>query len=617
MGKAGGGATTAKKKKGRPSLVDLKKRALQQQELVENHQHSHRRSARRNPTSAAADDASDDYYEVDDDDDDERKEKKVKLVVRLPQLNNNNQERHLQSDLLVRSSSLNSASAGSDSNADVDNRKISSGSGGIINNHQFTCTCHLAGGCSLNLTYYPFTSSPPLEAGPTTPLPDKKLLVFILDRLQKKDTHGVFSEPVDPNELPDYHEIIEQPMDFGTVRSKLDKGLYPNLEELEADVYLICSNAMQYNPSDTVFFRQARSIQELAKRDFENLRQEGDDGELQPKVVRRGRPPSKHLKRPPGRPPSSDAVAAPESTSGASLATAVDNANESTPYNLRRGSMLYNKHHGDGSHPSHRSRNGEHSEVDWNEEFPAQIKRADMKYGNKHFNIDETRRDTYKQFHPSNFAQNHSLLSNFGGERKQLVAVGLHAEHGYARSLARFAANMGPVVWKVASKKIEKVLPPGVTFAPGLVGEPEPSPPPKTFFPPGNQSYTPRLASDDVLTKPETPSTSGPQNVTAEAETSEAKIELKTNKLPPNHGRNGLNGANVSKMGMFQAQNHGLDSDGQKATIGGEKASWQQVSSSNHRPFTVPIPADLNVGVQGPSGSPSVGLRMGSPRSRI
>ncbi|KAI3772480.1 hypothetical protein L6452_03666 [Arctium lappa] len=53
---------------------------------------------------------------------------------------------------------------------------------------------------------------------------------------------------------------------------------------MAAYVYLICSNAMQYNPSDTVFFRQARSIQELAKRDFENLRQEGDDGELQPKA---------------------------------------------------------------------------------------------------------------------------------------------------------------------------------------------------------------------------------------------------------------------------------------------------------------------------------------------
>jgi bromodomain-containing protein 7/9 len=41
----------------------------------------------------------------------------------------------------------------------------------------------------------------PVESGPTTPLPDKKLLLFILDRLQKKDTYGVYSDPVDPEEV--------------------------------------------------------------------------------------------------------------------------------------------------------------------------------------------------------------------------------------------------------------------------------------------------------------------------------------------------------------------------------------------------------------------------------
>jgi len=75
--------------------------------------------------------------------------------------------------------------------------------------------------------------------GPTgTPLPDKKLLLFILDRLQKKDTYGVFSEPVDPEELPDYHEIIEHPMDFSTIREKLLNDSYSNLEQFEVYVWL-------------------------------------------------------------------------------------------------------------------------------------------------------------------------------------------------------------------------------------------------------------------------------------------------------------------------------------------------------------------------------------------
>ena len=52
-----------------------------------------------------------------------------------------------------------------------------------------------------------------------------------------------------------------------------------------------------------------------------------------------------------------------------------------------------------------------------------------------------------------------------------MYQVGLSAENGYATSLARFAADLGPVVWKIASKKIESVLPSGLKFGPGWVGE--------------------------------------------------------------------------------------------------------------------------------------------------
>ncbi|THG04596.1 hypothetical protein TEA_004674 [Camellia sinensis var. sinensis] len=48
----------------------------------------------------------------------------------------------------------------------------------------------------------------------------------------RKYTYGVFPEPVDPNEFPDYHEIIEHPMDFRTVRKKLE-GCYSNLDEFQ------------------------------------------------------------------------------------------------------------------------------------------------------------------------------------------------------------------------------------------------------------------------------------------------------------------------------------------------------------------------------------------------
>ncbi|KAJ6816104.1 uncharacterized protein M6B38_417170 [Iris pallida] len=61
-------------------------------------------------------------------------------------------------------------------------------------------------------------------------------------------------------------------MDFGTVRRKVAGGLYRSFEQFEDDVFLICSNAMQYNAPDTVYFRQAHSIQDLARKKFQELR---------------------------------------------------------------------------------------------------------------------------------------------------------------------------------------------------------------------------------------------------------------------------------------------------------------------------------------------------------
>lgn len=68
-------------------------------------------------------------------------------------------------------------------------------------------------------------------------------------------------------------------------------------------------------------------------------------------------------------------------------------------------------------------------------------------------------------------AENH-ILSGF------FYQVGLHAEYSYARSLARFAATLGPVAWKVASRRIEQALPAGCKFGRGWVGEYEPLPTP-------------------------------------------------------------------------------------------------------------------------------------------
>lgn len=75
----------------------------------------------------------------------------------------------------------------------------------------------------------------------------------------------------------------------------------------------------------------------MAKKNFENLRQDSDDNEPEPKTVRRGRPPTKNVKKPLGRP--SLERPASEFSSDATLATAGE-SNMWANYDLRKGGPI-------------------------------------------------------------------------------------------------------------------------------------------------------------------------------------------------------------------------------------------------------------------------------------
>ncbi|PHT26126.1 hypothetical protein CQW23_34258 [Capsicum baccatum] len=81
------------------------------------------------------------------------------------------------------------------------------------------------------------------------------ILIHTWDSI-RRDTHEIFAEPLDPIEVEDYYEIIKDPMDFGTMRAKLHEGMYQNLQQFEHDAFLIPKNAMHFNASGTVYFRQ-------------------------------------------------------------------------------------------------------------------------------------------------------------------------------------------------------------------------------------------------------------------------------------------------------------------------------------------------------------------------
>lgn len=76
----------------------------------------------------------------------------------------------------------------------------------------------------------------------------------VLSELSKPKYNHVswpFMTAVDPVALniPTYHSIIKKPMDFGTMKTKLDHGEYENAKEFEADARQVFQNCYRFNPS--------------------------------------------------------------------------------------------------------------------------------------------------------------------------------------------------------------------------------------------------------------------------------------------------------------------------------------------------------------------------------
>ncbi|NWU07829.1 BRPF3 protein, partial [Cephalopterus ornatus] len=92
--------------------------------------------------------------------------------------------------------------------------------------------------------------------------PFNVLLRTTLDLLQEKDAAQIFTEPVNLNEA-NYLEFISNPMDFSTMRRKLESHLYRTLDEFEEDFNLIVTNCMRYNAKDTIFHRAAVRLRDF------------------------------------------------------------------------------------------------------------------------------------------------------------------------------------------------------------------------------------------------------------------------------------------------------------------------------------------------------------------
>jgi len=72
-----------------------------------------------------------------------------------------------------------------------------------------------------------------------------------------QETGGFFSEPV-PADIPDYDDIIKNPMDYGTMKEKLLQGGYRSSQSIQRDFQLVISNCTQFNDSKAPIVKTAQ-----------------------------------------------------------------------------------------------------------------------------------------------------------------------------------------------------------------------------------------------------------------------------------------------------------------------------------------------------------------------
>ena len=123
---------------------------------------------------------------------------------------------------------------------------------------------------STNVTSKPQsdTGGPAVEQ---SPLVREQLKYFssILRSLRRNKDAGPFLAPVDATALniPDYHNVIKQPMDLGTIGTKLAEHAYSNVESAVADVKLMFENCYTYNAANTVVHNMGRNLEKA----FDNM----------------------------------------------------------------------------------------------------------------------------------------------------------------------------------------------------------------------------------------------------------------------------------------------------------------------------------------------------------
>jgi hypothetical protein len=93
----------------------------------------------------------------------------------------------------------------------------------------------------------------------------RKMLIPVWKAVDSAEEAGPFRLPVDAEllQIPDYYDVIKNPMDLLTIRKRLDSNHYTTPKEFNADMWQMFDNAWLYNRKNSKVYKLCTKLSEI------------------------------------------------------------------------------------------------------------------------------------------------------------------------------------------------------------------------------------------------------------------------------------------------------------------------------------------------------------------
>lgn len=97
----------------------------------------------------------------------------------------------------------------------------------------------------------------------------------IVEQLKNHKSAWAFVSAVKKEEVPDYYELVQNPMWLTKIEEKVNEGRYLNRQEFVADLNMVIVNCRTYNQKNTIYYKSSIEMEKYMQQLLLTLRDDG------------------------------------------------------------------------------------------------------------------------------------------------------------------------------------------------------------------------------------------------------------------------------------------------------------------------------------------------------